>query len=388
VSKTDATFEPLARRLDHRDTDRRVVGARRIGVHHRLHAREVAGAVQAAHELVERSTGVEIAALLRAEVADEIGAVTPQSRHFDVADAKRRPARNLDRQVGFAHRGIDARFARRERGGGIGARRERLHRADLGAVPRRLVEDRTLRQSPLAPQLCDGFRALRIVALGRARHLDTHIVDTRRYAEHDLQRDRDGLRRAIDRDVDLRREVADGGDGLARFIDGVVREPVDEVVGHALERLPADEADALTQQLYDVLGRIDDDAIADRVGVRDGHGRRTCGRAGRRRGLSECGTGRRRVREQQRQRQAPATGRAARRNRFRTRPSSRLPDHANPRTARSRTPKPASGFSRASDRRSPMARRSRAAKVTWPARGSSGAPGWWWSEVQSRIDSS
>jgi len=44
-----------------------------------------------------------------------------------------------------------------------------------------------------------------------------------------------GLRRAIDRDVDLRREVADGRDGLARFIDGVVREPVDEVVGHALE---------------------------------------------------------------------------------------------------------------------------------------------------------
>jgi hypothetical protein len=69
----DAGLDPFRRSLDHRNADRSRGGIGRVGVDRGVDAREIASAVQAPHELIERVERIGIAPIERAVVAQHLG---------------------------------------------------------------------------------------------------------------------------------------------------------------------------------------------------------------------------------------------------------------------------------------------------------------------------
>ena len=94
---SEAHFELLRRRFDDGHAYRRVVRVRGIGVDRRVNAREVAGAVQAPHELVELGDRIAVTRPLRPVVAHEVGGIARQPFDLELADMEHRSA--VDRDV-------------------------------------------------------------------------------------------------------------------------------------------------------------------------------------------------------------------------------------------------------------------------------------------------
>ena len=177
--------------------------------------------------------------------------------------------------------GVDLRFARHELGRGIGRRGEAGHRPFLRRRPRGLAKDFAYGQAPVVAssrRWRSGRRARR-PAPDPARR-SSALVTTRRLARHDGERHGDGLRAAIDRQLDVRGKKALRRRGLARLRQRFAREAVQQLFGHVREFLPADEVDRRADRAFERGRRDELYPVAYRVvGVRRGGDRRS-GRGG------------------------------------------------------------------------------------------------------------
>ncbi len=276
----EADFEPLRRRLDHRHRERGSLGVLGVGHDRRLHAGEIPRRQQAPDEFVERSLAEEIARLDRRKGLHQFRRVAVETPHLDVAEMERRAAFDRNRQRRAFRVGVDLRFARHELGRGIGRRGEAGHRPFLRRRPRGLAKNFAYRQAPIAPQRGDGVLADGHVDLRRAQHDDLRAGDHGRFARNDGERHGDGLRAAIDRQVDLGRKESLGRRGLARLGQRFAREAVQQLFGHVREFLPADEVDGRADRAFERGRRDELYPVTYRVvGVRRGGDRRS-GRGG------------------------------------------------------------------------------------------------------------
>ena len=274
----DAALEPLRRPFDHRDVDGGVVRMRRVRIDGRLDAREIARRIEATHIAFELARAVGFTGANGVEVAHQRWRVFRETRDVEVAEAKRRPAVDIDDEVRAAVLGVDRRFGMRDLGGGIGTC---LHRGDglrLGRGPCRLPEGLALRKSPIAGELCDGVGPERSVGCGRARDGDLHGGDPRGFPGDDRELDDGRVRLAIDRYGNRGREEAFGSSRIARLVGRLAHQPVEELVGHLGVGLPPDEADVAHQNFLERRRCIDSDLVFDRRR----RGRGTVGFRGRR----------------------------------------------------------------------------------------------------------
>ncbi len=109
------------------------------------------------------------------------------------------------------------------------------------------------------------------------------VRDTRRQLRRHRKLDGHGLRRAVDRDLDVRGKIALRRRRFLRLRHRVARQAIEQVLRHLRVVLPADEIDRACERGRDRRRRDDFDAIANRVvGMAQGRGagRRRWGRLG------------------------------------------------------------------------------------------------------------
>ncbi len=215
-------------------------------------------------------------------------------------NAERRSAGELDGEVRAPGFGIDQGFAALDAGGRVHGAGECGERALLGDRPRGLPEDLAFREAPVAGEPGDQGGPHGHVGRGGTGHLDAHGGDARRGADIHLERDRHRIRAAIDADIDHGREIACGGGGVARFVDRLQRQAIEEFDRHFRIVLPAHEADIALQRFLERRRRDDLDAVGKRRWRAGGLGWRR-----QRRGFGRDRFSRERARKGEREREQP-----------------------------------------------------------------------------------
>jgi hypothetical protein len=258
----DAGLDLLRAALDHRRAQRRAAGLARVGREVDARAREVAGLHQPLHVQRQRLALIRIAGLRRVRVLDQPLGIALVAAHLDRADAERRSAVQRHRQPRAARFRIDLGAARGDARRGVAPRREPAHRVALRLVPGGLRERHSRAQQPLAAHLRDEAGRLRI-ARRRSGEADFGGADQGALAGIDLQQDAPGRAVAVEQVADARRKVALRRRGFGRLRDRLVGEAAQQLGGHQGVGLPALEQQPLFQQLFQLLGRLDLDAVPD-----------------------------------------------------------------------------------------------------------------------------
>ncbi len=288
----DAAFEALGLRLDDGDSQRRFVGVRRGRIDRRLHAREIAGCVEAPDEILHLGLVVRRAALHQAVVAHQRRRVL--RKPFDL-DARRSgtPARCRARPTAWP----SARPGRCPRGCERSSRRRRGSRAAWRArAPStrstRLPEHLAFGQPPIVAKL-DDRRCAERVRVRSSGDVDVDVGDPGRLAWRHRHGYDGRLRVVVHLDLDARGEVALRRPDVADFSLRFLREAIEQLRRHVCVRLPADQSDAALDHRFQRRRRVDHHAIRRLRGC-------GCGRRWRRVGRLDASGEERRCREDQR----------------------------------------------------------------------------------------
>src|SRR5438067_7624350 len=177
----DAPLDVVLGRLDHRDAKRCRLRHRRLLIDLGLYAREVAGFEQPTlikHHLVPV---VDVPGTQRREVLDHLVRIALRATDVQLAEAKGRPARDLERQVRARRRRVDARLARGDRSGGVAPGGDLAYRLALGRLPLRLAKGLAGAQAPALARALN-VRSCFAVVRRRAADADIDVGDARALA--------------------------------------------------------------------------------------------------------------------------------------------------------------------------------------------------------------
>ena len=256
-------------RLDHRDAQRRRIRHARLLVDLGLYAREVAGLEQASLVEDQLLAVVDIAGMQRREIRDQRVVVAPRAGDVQLAQAKRRPARDFHLQRRAMRLRVDARLARGDRRGGVAVAREVAHRLALGRFPFGLAKGLPGPQGPVLAHALHVGPGFAVGARGAAE-ADVDIAYPRALAGLDAQPHHPRLARGVDLRLHVRREVAVGGGGLARLADRLVHQAPQPLLVHLRIGAPAHDVEPLLEHVLQLARRVDLDAIVELRGRRAG----------------------------------------------------------------------------------------------------------------------
>ena len=249
-------------RIDHRHAQRRRVGELALHVDLGLHAREIPRFEQpplVEHHLV---AVVHLARMHRHQVLDQRIGIALRAAHVQLAEAKRRSARNLHHQRGAVLLRIDVGPAVGDARRSVAPAGELAHRLALRPLPLVLAKRLAAAQEPALAHFRQQ-RARLAVARRRAAEADLDLVHAGALARLDAQPHHPGLLGRFDLGAHLRREIAVGGRRLARLVHRLVDQPLEPFGIHVGIEAPAHDVQPLLERALQLARRFDLDAIIE-----------------------------------------------------------------------------------------------------------------------------